>query len=223
MEAAADGQRLGYLLHVPPAEAAPADGWPLLLFLHGIGESGDDLERVRVHGPPKLTEEIPELSRFVLLAPQCPEDDWWRSTSLKALLDEVAGLVDVDDARIYVTGLSMGGYGAWGLLASYPDLFAAAAPICGGGEIGRVWSDRSTGFQLERLLLARDVPVRAFHGADDDVIPVEESRLLVRALQAAGADVELTVYPGVGHDSWTQTYEKPELYTWLLAQSRDAR
>jgi len=222
MEAEVDGQRLRYLFTVPGSEERPDAGWPLVLFLHGAGERGDDLARVRVHGPPKLTDEIPELTRCVLVAPQCPLEDWWQAATLEALVDEVETLVEVDASRLYVTGLSMGGYGTWALLARTPERFAAAAPICGGGDLGRLWEEYATGYDLDGLLRARDVPVWAFHGDADTVIPVEESRLLVRALQGVGADARLTVYPGVGHDSWTRTYADPELWAWLFAQRSEA-
>ncbi|MCP3917241.1 MAG: prolyl oligopeptidase family serine peptidase [bacterium] len=217
------GQQLSYLLHVPVASDVPPDGWPLLLFLHGAGERGDDLSLVRVHGPPKLTGEIPELSRCVVVAPQCPSDAWWKPETLEALLDEVRALTLPDPTRIYVTGLSMGGYGTWGLLASSPDTFAAAVPICGGGDPCRLWQDRvpAGGFDLDELLRAKDVPIHAFHGASDSVVPADESRMLVRALEAVEASVRLTVYPGVGHDSWTQTYADPALYAWMFAQKRE--
>jgi len=220
MEASVDGQRLSYLLCVPPDAGQPPDGWPLLLFLHGAGERGDDLAQVRVHGPPKLLDSIPELARCVFVAPQCPADSWWRTETLLALLDEVRAQTRVDPTRIYVTGLSMGGYGTWNLLARRPDLFAAAVPICGGGDIGRLIPDLGSGFDLAGLLEAKDVPIHAFHGEADPVIPVEESRLLVRALREVGGRVELTTYPGVEHDSWTRTYARPELYAWIFAQRR---
>ncbi|MFT5292132.1 MAG: putative peptidase [Planctomycetota bacterium] len=215
-----DGQRLSFQLHVPASDQRPEEGWPVLLFLHGAGERGDDLSLINLHGPPKLLEEIPELAGCVLIAPQCPANEWWQSGTLKALLDEASSLTDVDASRLYVSGLSMGGYGTWGLLADYPEAFAAAVPICGGGEIGRLWKEITTGFRIEDLLRARDVPIRAFHGARDSVIPLAEAELLVLALEGVGADVELTVYPGVEHDSWTQTYANPGLYTWLFAQRR---
>ncbi len=220
MDREVDGVRYRYQLEVPSSAERPDPGWPLLIFLHGSGERGSDLALVATHGPPKLVGEVPELESCVLAAPQCPEDQWWRVSTLSALVEELAARPDVDPDRIYLTGLSMGGYGTWDLLAALPDRFAAAIPICGGGETARVWPEQANGFELDELLKAKHVPLRVFHGSDDPVIPVEESRLLVEALQAAGADVELTVYPGVGHDSWTRTYADPELFTWLFAQSR---
>jgi predicted peptidase len=220
METAVEGQQLKYLLDVPATAGMPEEGWPLLLFLHGAGERGDDFDLLRVHGPPKLTGEIPELSRCVLVSPQCPLEDWWKAKTLRALVDEVRGLVDIDDSRLYVSGLSMGGYGTWALLASYPDLFAAAVPICGGGDISRLWPQFAGDFELDGLLRARDVPIRVYHGADDTLVPPEESRILVNALNEIGADVELTVYSGVGHDSWVRTYTDRDMYAWLFAQRR---
>jgi predicted peptidase len=220
MECEVEGQAYSYLLEVPDAAGRPAKGWPVLLFLHGAGERGDDLELVRFHGPLKLMAEVPQLTRCVLVGPQCPADQWWQPSTLGSLLDEVLARTDVDLDRVYVTGLSMGGYATWGLLSSFPERFAAAVPICGGGQSSRLWPDLHSEFSMEGLLEARGVPVRAFHGDADPVIPVEESRLLVDALQAAGGDAELTIYAGVGHDSWTSTYADPGLYAWLFAQSR---
>lgn len=223
MEHPVDGQQYNYLLEVPDAAERPEAGWPILIFLHGAGERGDDLERVRFHGPPKLVAEvatIPELARCVLAAPQCPADEWWQLSTLGTFVDELLERPDVDPDRVYLTGLSIGGYATWNLLAAYPDVFAAAVPICGGGQLGRVFPDFPNGFRLEALLEARHVPVRAFHGELDPIFPPEESTMLVEALQAAGGDAQVTVYPGVEHDSWTETYANPELYTWLFAQSR---
>lgn len=231
MEAEAGGQQLEYWLYVPEATATAEEGSvPFMLFLHGSGERGSDLDKVRTHGPPKLVGKMPDLDRFVVASPQCPADQWWNPTTLKALIDEVlAAHPAIDRDRLTVTGLSMGGYATWNLLASYPDLFAAAAPICGGGDPNRLWREKNpervveSAFDLGRLEAAKDVPIWAFHGDKDEAVPLGESQLVVDALTAAGAKhVKLTVYPGVGHDSWTQTYENPELYTWLLAQKKGA-
>lgn len=215
----AGGQRLRYT-KVEPGGARPADGWPVVIFLHGAGERGDDLSLVGVHGPLKVLDGIPELQRCVILAPQCPLDTWWRMETLEAFLDEVLARDDIDPDRVYLTGLSMGGYGTWHLIARFPQRFAAAVPICGGGDLGRVWSDRPTGYDMEGLLRARELPIRVFHGELDSVIPVSESRLLVEALRAVDGNVELTVYPGVDHDSWTETYANRELWEWMFRQSR---
>ncbi len=228
MEKAAAGQQLSYWLYVPDgAEKAEAASVPLILFLHGSGERGADLKKVLVHGPPKLAGNGSPLDSALVVSPQCPDGERWKPASLKALLDEVlAGYPAADPSRLYITGLSMGGYGTWGMLADFPDLFAAAVPICGGGDITRLkgrpeLKRQPTTFSLENLLRAKDVPIWAFHGSDDAAVPAEESELLVDALKKAGGkSVRLTIYQGVGHDSWTQTYADPEVYAWLFAQRK---
>ena len=218
----ADIQRLEYR-KVEPTGERPADGWPVVIFLHGAGERGDDLSLVAVHGPLKVREEIPELQQCVILAPQCPLQTWWQMDSMQVFLDDVLARDDIDPDRIYLTGLSMGGYGTWHLIARFPDRFAAAVPVCGGGELSRVYRDRPTGFDMEGLLRALDLPIGVFHGEADSVIPVSESQVLVDALREVDANVEFTIYPGVGHDSWTETYANPELWKWMFQQDRGAR
>ncbi len=196
---------LGYLLYLPE-EYEQRDSWPLILFLHGAGERGDDLELVKKHGPPKLIaagEDFP----FIVVSPQCPKDRWWESVELAALLDEVSGRYNVDADRIYVTGLSMGGFGTWRLAFFQPHRFAAIAPICGGGE--RYWTKSYP-----------HLPVWAFHGAKDTSVPLERSVDMIEGLEAEGGHPKLTVYPEAKHDSWTETYENPEFYEWLLQQKR---
>jgi len=200
--------RLKYLLYLPKDYAArPA--WPLLLFLHGAGERGDNLEAVKVHGPAKLISAGQEFP-FLVVAPQCPKDRWWEPVGLTALLDEIVEKYKVDRDRIYVTGLSMGGFGTWSLGAFSPERFAALVPICGGGE--PYWAKALT-----------RVPVRIFHGAKDGVVPLARSEQMHQALKKAGADVQLTVYPEAGHNSWTEAYADPKLYEWLLQQKRGAK
>lgn len=203
---------LPFLLSLPSNYEQSEDLYPLVLFLHGMGERGNDLNKVKVHGIPKVVEE--KEFPFIMVAPQCPDDLYRYSTwinlmdELKALIDDVAVNYRVDKQRIYVTGLSMGGYGTWEIAKRYPELFAAAAPICGGGSVKNI----------ERL---KDVPVWAFHGAKDDVVLLEESEVMVEALRKAGGDVKFTVYPDANHDSWTETYNNPEFYTWLLSKRKE--
>jgi predicted peptidase len=199
--------QLQYLLYLPEAYGE-RDDWPLLLFLHGAGERGDDLELVKKHGPPKLIaagESFP----MVVVSPQCPADQWWEPWSLAGLLDELVEKYKVDADRIYVSGLSMGGFGTWALAAHQPRRLAAIAPICGGGEpfMTRLYSH---------------LPTWVFHGDQDRVVPLERSQQMVDALQRAGGQVKFTVYPDVGHDSWTQTYADPQFYQWLLKHRRAA-
>lgn len=196
---------LKYLLFLPEDyEKQPGKKWPMILFLHGAGERGDNLDLVKLHGIAKIVEEQSGFP-FITVSPQCPENTlWWEHTpTLKALLDQVMAGYAVDEQRIYLTGLSMGGYGTWSLAMAYPDLFAAIAPICGGGL-------------SEFVGIVRDVPVWAFHGDKDPAVPLKAGQRMVDALQAVGGNVRFTVYPGVGHDSWTETYENPELYEWFL-------
>jgi predicted peptidase len=195
---------LDYLLYLPAEYGKKEQKWPVILFLHGAGERGDDLEKVKVHGPPKLVEAGKDFE-FIIVSPQCPEGRWWpeKLDELKALLDEVEAGYEVDTHRIYLTGLSMGGFGSWSLACDSPERFAAVAPICGGGQ----W------FLGRRL---KDVPVWAFHGAKDPVVPLRLSQEMVDAINEAGGSAKLTVYPEAGHDSWTETYDNPELYKWFL-------
>ena len=139
MEKEVNGQKLKYLLSVP--EKNPdKNGWPILLFLHGAGERGSDLEKVKVHGPPKLINKFTQLKNAIVISPQCPTDSCWNTLVLISLLnlvfEEFKGKINTN--RIYVTGLSLGGYGVWHLISQYPEVFAAASPICGGGDVSKI-------------------------------------------------------------------------------------
>jgi predicted esterase len=196
---------LDYLVYLPDGYYRSLRCWPLILTLHGRGESGNDIDLVRRQGLPRRVEEEGGLP-FVILAPQCP--DWtWDLGSLGILLNEVSRKYRVDPDRVYLTGNSMGGDGTWALAADRPGCFAAIAPICGTGHPA----------SAARL---RGVPTWAFHGADDQIVPVERSERMIAALKAVGGEARLTVYPGVGHDSWTLTYADPMFYEWLLQHRR---
>jgi predicted peptidase len=197
-----------YLLYLPK-DYRQKDSWPLLLFLHGAGERGDDLQLVKKHGPPKLIEAGKQFP-FLVVSPQCPQGRWWEPVELAALLDEIVEKYKVDKDRICVTGLSMGGFGTWALAAYQPHRFAAIAPICGGGE------------PLTSMVLSH-VPAWVFHGAKDPVVPLARSEKMVEAMKNNGGEVKFTVYPEAGHDAWTETYANPQLYEWLLQQKRGAR
>jgi predicted peptidase len=205
---------LTYLLHLPaPAKVNTGQLWPTILFLHGRGESGDDPTAVLREGLPTYIAQQLDFP-FIVIAPQCPWETWWPELAdgLDQLLDECADLYPIDPHRLYLTGLSMGGYGAWYLATTWPHRFAAIAPICGGGY----WFH---GFP-QRVCGLKDTPVWAFHGAKDDVIPLAASEELVRVLRECGGQVALTVYPEAGHDSWTITYNNPDLYRWFLQHAR---
>jgi len=209
-------QELDYLLFFPKDyDAKRAEGWPMILFLHGAGERGNDIARVKVHGPPKQAESDPNFP-FVLVSPQCPKDETWDVAELNGLLDEVIAKHNIDTDRVYLTGLSMGGFGTWSLGVSNPERFAAIAPICGGGE--RLPVLLAAGPRKEALM---NLPVWAFHGGKDPVVPLEESERMVDSMKRMGAeDIKLTIYPEAGHDSWTQAYEDPKFYAWLMQQKR---
>jgi len=209
-------QKLDYLLFLPEGYSDKADKqWPLILFLHGAGERGSDLNLLTKHGPPKLVKDRPDFP-FIVVSPQCPAGGRWQPDVLIALLDEVMARHRVDPKRVYLTGLSMGGYGTWATGVRHPDRFAAIAPVCGGGE------------RIDVLLGAREkkealqsLPVWAFHGAKDTVVPIGESERMVDALKKAGVrEVRLTVYPDATHDSWTETYANLNLFEWFLSHSR---
>lgn len=196
--------------------AVPEKRWPLILFLHGAGERGDDVEKVKVHGPPKIAERTPDFP-FIVVSPQCPSGETWNDEALEALLDHALANWAIDAHRVYLTGLSMGGYGAWSLAQACPERFAAVVPICGGGSAARanLYGDSPRGKAL------RELPFWAFHGEKDDVVPPRESERMVEALRKLGCDVRYTVVPGVGHDAWVKAYDDPKLYTWLLAHARN--
>lgn len=203
---------LDYLLHLPPTYSR-RQRFPLILFLHGSGERGSDVHQVKRHGIPRVVERWPDFP-FIVISPQCPEHSTWtmQADALLLLLDDTMKRYAVDPSRVYLTGLSMGGYGTWYLGSEHPERFAAIAPVCGGfnGLLG----------YPDRVCQLRYTPVWAFHGAKDKIVPPSESRILVRHLRRCGGNVRLTIYPDAGHDCWTRTYDNPKLYDWLSKQHR---
>ena len=180
-----------------------------MLFLHGAGERGGDLRKLRKYGPPRIVQSDPEFP-FVVIAPQCPAGAYWQTAPLLALLDDAMDRFRIDPTRVVVTGVSMGGYGTWMLAAAEPERFAAIAPICGGG-------DPRAANRLKAL------PTWAFHGEEEAIVPISETLMMVDAIRALGSEPRLTTYPDVAHDSWEPAYATPELYTWLLAQRAQTR
>jgi len=200
-----------YWLALPPeSEKKPDAGWPVIFFMHGAGERGDNLDLVKKHGPPKLVGHTKELNKFVVVSPQCPTGRMWDIVALKGLIDETVKAQGVDKDRVIITGLSMGGFATWDLLAAHPDLAAAAVPICGRGDPSKAAS-------------FKDVPIRCFHGAKDTAVPQKNSDDMIEALKKAGGKPEYTVYPDVGHDSWTAAYGDAKLFQWMLEQKRPAK
>ncbi len=205
-----------YLIYLPKDYAARSKKrWPLMLFLHGAGERGTNIAKVAVHGPPKLVKQGRDFP-FIIVSPQCPNGERWDNDVLLALLDEAGEKYRVDESRVYLTGLSMGGYGTWSLGLTHPERFAAIAPICGGGDpIVLLLADP------KKVAATKSLGVWAFHGAKDPVVPPAESERMVEALKKSGCkEVELTVYPEAQHDSWTETYNNAKLYEWFLAHRR---
>ncbi len=194
--------RAGYLLFLPEDYNKTQEKWPMIMYLHGAGERGDNIEQVKSYGPAKMVETQKDFP-FVVVSPQCPMGIGWDTEVLINLLDEVVSKYNVDKNRIYLTGLSMGGGGTWKLATQNPDRFAAITPICG-------WGEPDLAYKL------KDVPTWVFHGEDDSVVSIEESIKMVRALEKVGGDVKLTVYPDTGHESWKQAYADPNLYQWFL-------
>ena len=197
---------LRYLIWVPEPAAQPAAGWPLLIFLHGSGERGGNLAKLKAHGPPRYAAAGRRFP-FVLVAPQVDVGDSWHSDAIEALRTDLVARWPIDPDRVLLTGMSMGGYGAWNYAVAYPEQLAAVVPVCGIGNV-------------ERAGRVAQVPVWAFHGARDAVVPIAGDREMVRAVRAAGGQVRFTVYPKVGHNAWERAYADPALYGWLLMQRR---
>ena len=199
--------KLPYRTYIPDhySENDP-DGLPLLLFLHGAGERGDDLTALTATALPKQLEEGLQLP-FVTVCPQCPLGRAWDERELLALLDRVITDYNVDQSRVYLTGLSMGGRGTWQLANLAGDRFAAIIPICP----PFLWVNPDN---------FKDLPIWCFHGVMDSVVPITDSVKMVRLLRNAGCQVEFTTYANADHDSWTQTYTNPKIYDWLLSHRR---
>jgi predicted peptidase len=223
----AGGQSLPYRLLKPANYQADASTkYPLVLFLHGAGERGDDNNKPLVHGTKEFAKaEVRAAHPCFVVVPQCPEGlrwvevDWGQdahqqlpedSATIQLVLELMTSLQQqyrIDDHRLYATGLSMGGFGVWDLITRYPDKFAAAAAVCGGG-------DEAVAFKVAKL------PIWTFHGDADTVVKPGRSRNMVAAIEKAGGKPIYTEYPGVGHDSWNNAYCEAKLMDWLFRQKR---
>ncbi len=197
---------LRYLLYQPPHYDTRED-WPLLLFLHDEEARGEDMEQLTASGPLgriAAGDDFP----FVVASPQCPAGLYWPELclELKTLIDDLAAAYAIDTSRVYLSGMGMGGYGTWFLAARYPSRFAAIAPMGGGGD----W------WMVERL---KGIPIWAFHGDSDDVVPLIETKVMVNRIRAQGGSARLTVY-GEREYAWSRTYNNSELYRWFLEQHR---
>lgn len=228
---ASGGAKLPYLTYVPRNYDA-ARRWPLILFLHGQGESGTDGWRQLLQGLPPALFAAPERWPGIVLMPQKPDPEReWESyeTALLALVDRARQTWAIDPDRIVLTGLSQGGHGSWVLGARHPDLWAAVGPVCGYARArrrdaaGRIPADAFGGTAADLAKPLASTPIWAFHGAVDDVVPVAETETMIAALRAAGGTPRVTIVPGVGHGVWSKAYEDPEFSAWLFAQRRSER
>lgn len=222
---APNGFEVKYRL-VEPEKVEEGKVYPLILFLHGVGERGTDNEQQLKHGARAIAEAAEKLTEPVyLIAPQCPPDRWWSpvdetktfltaanepnqaTEGLLALVADFSAKKPVDSKRFYVTGLSMGGFGTWDILGRAPEKIAAAMPVCGGGDAA---------------LVARykDVPIRIYHGDQDEVVPLAASQRMVAALKLVGNTPDFIIYPGVKHNSWTRTYKDLDSVRWLLSHRK---
>jgi len=206
-----NGQSISYLLYLPKEYSSKDAKWPLMLFLHGRGESDGPLSIVKKWGPPRLIEHG-EAPPYIVVSPQCPRSpESWPLPSqqalLLALLDYVEKTYKVDEDRIYLTGLSMGGYGSWRLAADHPERFAALVPVCGAGKTS----------DAEPL---KNLPIWVWHGTDDPAVPFQRSVEMVEAIRKAGSTaIRFTSLEGIGHNSWEAAYASPDLYQWLDKQT----
>lgn len=200
---------LNYLLYVPEDyDPNRKEGYPTILFLHGAGERGDSVQAVTMWGPPKIAKEkgLP----FIVISPQCPKGHWWTSMMypLKGLLDLAIKTYNIDTTRIYLTGLSMGGYGTFAFSLLYPEYFAAVAPMCGGGTPSMV------------NFCKKYPPIWVFHGDADTIVPIESSQIMVDAMKKAGYDVKFTIYKGGDHYMFRKAYREAGLFEWFLQHKK---
>ncbi|MCC9074207.1 prolyl oligopeptidase family serine peptidase [Flavobacterium sp. F-65] len=197
---------LGYALHIP---ASIKEKKPLLIFLHGSGEKGTDIEKVKIHGPFKYLKDH-KLDAYVL-APQCPENEEWDAEVLYRLILKIQKENNIDSDRIYVTGLSLGGWGTWNLAFAHPDMFAAIVPISGFVDL----------IQLEQTCKIAKIPTRIFHGLMDDVVNIDYAITIYKELKKCNSNVELTIFDDAGHDSWSRVYDNQQIYDWMFKQVRN--
>lgn len=196
-----------YLVSLPDGYANSRERVPLILFLHGAGERGTDVQKVKMHGPMKEIGKGRKIPA-VVIAPQCPPNGWWDADALTSMVDFLERKYRIDRDRIYITGLSMGGFGTWALGTRNPGRFAALAPICGGGD------------PTQAAKIAK-IPIWVTHGDEDKAVNITESQKMVDATRAAGNQrVRFDVIKGAGHDTWTDVYANDYFYNWLFAQRR---
>jgi predicted peptidase len=220
------GASYKYVVFVPE-NWSPKQKWPIILFLHGAGERGDDgLIQTEV-GIGRAIREHRDRFPAIVVMPQCRKNDWWAQSPMDeqaiATLEAATSEFHGDKDRTYLTGLSMGGYGTWHLAGKYSGRFAAIAPICGGVLMPDPARLHPAGDAMPYTSAAKKIgnktPTWIFHGGDDSTVPVTESERMNAAMKALGGEVRYSEYPGVGHDSWTMAYDDAELFRWMLSKS----
>jgi predicted peptidase len=223
-----DGATYRYVVFVP-IEWTSNKKWPVVLFLHGAGERGDDGLMQSDVGLGSAIRKHADRFPAIVVMPQCRKNIWWQAPSMEAqalaALDAATKEFNGDPERTYLTGLSMGGYGTWDVAAKWPNRFAAIAPVCGGVKIPvqvakqtGVTQPESDDIYVQAAKKVAGIPIWVFHGGADPVVPVAESRLMVEALKGLSADVKYTEYEGIGHNSWDKAYNGAEFPVWLFAQ-----
>lgn len=226
-ESVVDGDARKYVLYVPQ-DYTPDKAWPLIVFLHGAGERGDDGLIQSEVGIGTAIRRNKNAFPCLVLMPQCPKEAFWDSIlgHLDTSLADTRRDYSIDATRIYLTGLSMGGYGTWIWGATKADTFAALMPVCGGGnplDMQRLCKEPIEdvfGTLPERVEKLATLPIWAFHGEDDRTVPPIRTKQMVRLVTKAGGNVKHTTYPEVGHDSWNKAYAEPLTWFWLFKQQR---
>ena len=198
-------EQISYILDYPQNTKTKV---PLIVFLHGSGERGTDLEKVKAHSPFTYKNLIKE--PVAILAPQCPENVWWDTETVYQLIKEIQQKYKIDESRIILTGLSMGGWGTLKLAMEHPEMFSAVVPVCA---------------PVDRLMMVRadqykNLPMKIFHGGNDDIVSPMNSIEIYQAIKKINPTVSLTIFPDENHNSWDSTYSDPKLYEWMLSQKK---
>lgn len=196
-------KQIGYALHIPKNTKEKK---PLLIFIPGDGEKGTDIENVKIHGPFKYLKTH-ELDAYIL-APQCLENENWDIESIHQLILKIQKENNIDTTRIYLTGLSSGGWATWNLAITFPELFAAIVPISGFVDL----------IQMDYICKIKTIPTQIFHGLLDDVVTVDYAISAYKVLKSCDANVKLTIFDDSNHDCWTRVYDHQEIYNWMFQQ-----
>ena len=205
-----EAAKLGYIL-TAPSDIKDGEVLPLIIFLHGAGERGTDLDKLKAYCVPKLFTSNPDFEgvRAFTLSPQCPCERTWIDfkAELFALFDDIIANYPIDKSRVSLCGISMGGFGTWELALSEPWRFSAIAPLCGGGMNWRAW-------------YVKDIPIRVYHGRRDDVVPLSQSEAMVNSVRAQGGSVDFVIYDDLSHNCWDRAFEETDLIKWLAAAKK---